>query len=68
MTWLVVDKDGAEIITSGDDPPKKQKHWSENIWHISHYNEVFELPKGSIERLIGRKLTWDNEPVEYEGD
>ena len=26
------------------------------------------LPEGSIEKLIGRKLTWDDEPVLYEGN
>ena len=24
-----------------------------------------QLPKGSIKRLIGRDLTWQDEPVEY---
>lgn len=23
-----------------------------------------EVPKGTIEKLIGKKLTWENEPVE----
>ena len=25
-----------------------------------------ELPKGSIKKLIGRELTWEDEPVELE--
>ena len=25
---------------------------------------AIELPKGSIKKLIGRELTWDDEPVE----
>lgn len=25
---------------------------------------VVELPKGSIEKLIGKKLTWEDDPVE----
>lgn len=25
---------------------------------------ALELPKGSIQKLIGRELTWDDEPVE----
>ena len=25
------------------------------------------LPKGSIEKLIGKKLTWKDEPVEIKG-
>ena len=40
-------------------------------WIAPYYNPdegvediSVELPKGTIERLIGRVLTWDNEPVE----
>ena len=29
-------------------------------------NNMMTLPKGSIEKLIGRKLTWEDEPVELE--
>ena len=31
--------------------------WKDTFTEIS-------LPKGSIKRLIGRELTWNNEPVE----
>lgn len=38
---------------------------------IDEYNEyedrlsdTIELPKGSIKKLIGRELSWDDEPVE----
>lgn len=27
---------------------------------------IVELPKGTIEKLIGRKITWDNAPYPYE--
>lgn len=29
---------------------------------------AIKLPKGSIKKLIGRNLTWENEPVELEQD
>ena len=29
------------------------------------YNFDIDLPKGSIEKLIGKTLTWDDEAVEY---
>lgn len=29
------------------------------------YNFDIELPKGSIEKLIGKVLTWDDEPVKF---
>ena len=28
------------------------------------YVNKITLPKGSIEKLIGKKLTWEDEPVE----
>ena len=31
---------------------------------IKAYRMNVKLPKGSIEKLIGKKLTWEDEPVE----
>jgi hypothetical protein len=28
-------------------------------------SDVVYLPKGTIKRLIGRELTWEDEPVEF---
>lgn len=65
MPWLATDKDGAEYIY--DRKPARDevyKEWSfidspqlENI-------NCIELPQGSIEKLIGRELTWADDPVE----
>ena len=38
------------------------------IWpYDCHENigEIVVLPKGTIEKLIGKKLTWEDEPYEY---
>jgi hypothetical protein len=32
------------------------------------FNDVEELPKGSIKKPIGRELTWEDEPVEVSDD
>ena len=59
MTWLCVDKNGSEWAFDG--PPLR----TEKIWAIScDATSCVELPKGSIEKLIGRKLTWRCKPVE----
>lgn len=55
MAWLAVDKDETEIIC--DIEPNRSMDW----WG---YCERIGLPSGSIEKLIGRKLTWQDEPVE----
>ena len=46
----------------------KYTHWIAPYYNPDEGVEDIsvELPKGTIERLIGRALTWDNEPVELE--
>ena len=56
MAWLSVDKDGAEFFSILK-PDRGIVEWVT----VSNY---VELPRGSIAKLIGRKLTWDDEPVE----
>lgn len=64
MVWLVVDNDSSEWIF--DSKPCRNKFYK--IWEEDYNNDyasnIIELPKGFIERLIGRKLTWDDDPVE----
>ena len=57
MAWLTVDQDGAECIFSIK-PTRKGVCWSNN-------NERYvELSPGTIIKLIGRELKWEDEPVE----
>lgn len=68
MAWLAVDKDGQEYLYL--DKPERHIHYNVfksdeidfEIW-VS-YGDNVKLSKGSIEKLMGRKLTWDDEPVE----
>ena len=61
MLWICVDKDGKEYIYSSE-PIRDGDSF---ITYVSG-DSFRELPKGSIEKLIGRKLTWDDEPVRIE--
>ena len=65
MEWLAVDKDGTEWVCS-DKPSRESANDDEfspnSIWADAW--EQIELPKGSIAKLIGRELTWSDEPVE----
>jgi hypothetical protein len=65
MAWVAVDKNGEEAIYStkpirGTNRLKNNKE----MWTLScmgaHY---ISLPKGSIKKLIGKDLTWGDEPV-----
>ncbi len=59
MAWLAVDKNGDEYIYIN----KPHKEEGVVVW-IYIGNIYSLLPKGSIKKLIGRELTWENEPVE----
>lgn len=64
MAWLAVDKDNTEIISSVL-PLRTEYGWeccSENCggW-VEDYS--IELPKGSIKKLIGKDITWNDEPI-----
>ena len=61
MAWLAVDKNGAECIY--DTLPERNV----DVWSAHRYNNSWiELPHGSIAKLIGRELTWSDEPVKIE--
>lgn len=55
MAWVIVDKIGEELI-SRTEPFRVRGYW------IGY--SIFHLPKGSIKKLIGRELSWSDEPVE----
>jgi len=59
--WLAVDKDGSEYTY--DKEPVREQTWFEGRSCIN----AVELPKGTITKLLGRELDWEDEPVEYKG-
>lgn len=67
MAWLAVDRDGSEWIYGGGRPYRGYEtfFFVANIGSIGSIGRAsVELPKGTIEKLIGRELSWDDEPVE----
>ena len=62
MAWLATDKDGSEWIY-GKYKPYRERFVSD-VWVWFSDGEPIHLPKGSIKKLIGKNLTWDDEPVE----
>jgi hypothetical protein len=58
MAWLAVDLSGCECIFS----TKPERNPITNWWQID--GQYVILPSGSIEKLIGRNLSWEDEPVE----
>lgn len=72
MAWVAVNKNGVEYIFENK-PKREGDEWIDAvvIWgnqymddgeHGTYWSNI-ELPKGSIEKLIGCALTWEDEPV-----
>lgn len=55
MAWIAVDKIGEELILRTE-PFRVGDYW------IGY--SIVHLPHGSIKKLIGRELSWSDEPVE----
>ena len=65
MVYFFVDKDGTEGCAN-ERPYRDKVCWSgyEDIYFEC---VITNLPKGTIEKVIGRVLTWEDEPFEYYG-
>ena len=68
MAWLAVDKSGVECIFDNK-PERNNNQWDDIVYSV--YGEIYYdvdigivLPKGTIKKLIGRELTWEDNPVE----
>lgn len=59
MAWLAILEDGLELIFQ-ECPIRDGIFWKP----IDENYTVIVLPGGTIEKIIGRKLTWDDDPVE----
>ena len=60
MAWVAVNKYNHEYIYD-----IKPKRCYCSVWaQASLLDNAVELPKDSIKKLIGRKLSWKDEPVE----
>jgi len=62
MAYVAVDENGRELISS------TIKDFKDTEFLSKITDLLVILPKGSIEKLIGRKLTWEDEPVELKGE
>lgn len=62
MAWVAVDKDGSETMFT--DKPCRAFDDIEYCFYWDTSSGVFiSIPKGTIRKLIGRDLSWEDEPV-----
>lgn len=75
MSWLACGRYGEEFIF--DYEPYRTCVYTSNEEKIEYWkgfregkyvDEPKELPKGSIKKLIGKNLTWEDEPIELENE
>ena len=63
MAFVAVDADGREFIFQHE----PDRFWDERLkeWNRTDVcNPCINIPQGSIAKLIGRELTWADEPYE----
>lgn len=59
MAWVAVSEWGLEYIF--DHRPHRKDGW----WWLEYAcDSEICVPRGTIKKLIGRELTWEDEPVE----
>ena len=57
MAWLAVNKNGTELVCDREPYLEWDSFWSCISDNVS-------IPSGTIEKILGRKLTWEDKPVE----
>ena len=64
MAWLAVHENGKEGIFTNK-PVRKEYNWWDMVYiDYTSFDSEISLPIGTIKKLIGRNLTWKDEPVE----
>lgn len=66
MAWLAADRwNNTEYIFPSKPYKDQYNDWTcDGYIEGEIYNDCIELSKGTIQKLIGRELTWEDEPVE----
>ena len=63
MAWVTVDGDGSECMFASE-PIRIKGYKSWVVDDNKYLIDQIELPRGSIKKLIGRELSFSDEPVE----
>jgi len=61
MAWVAVEKDNSEWIFR-DKPVRETEIWMNKTCAVG----MVQIPIGTIEKIIGKQITWDDEAHEIE--
>lgn len=61
--FVAVNQNGYEYIFE-DFPHRVDEDDGDGYWEMDMIGSYMRIPKGSIKKLIGRELSWNDEPVE----
>lgn len=64
MAWVAVDSDGSECIYRYKPSRSRYNYWTDRSNAMEREDSGIDMPKGSIKKLIGKDLTWKDDPVE----
>lgn len=70
MAYVAVDEDGTEAVFEKK-PFRGKKQWGTPSWDVYDDNAFYDfvvLPKGTIKKIIGRELSWQEEPIKLMED
>ena len=62
MAYVTTDKCGTESIFADKPQRYDDSFWDDNVH--GYLSTKIELPAGTIKKLIGRDLTWEDKPIE----
>ena len=69
IVFLAVNKNGDEVILDNL-PVRQEEAWTdersahdEEYFSVEDHNSAIVLPKGTIRRLTGKYLTWEDDPI-----
>ena len=67
FTYLAVEPNGNELIFS--EPPRRIDEHSTCGWFCSsNSTQCVNVPRGTIKKITGKTITWEDEPIKLEWD
>lgn len=67
FAYLAVDPNGNELIFS-EPPCRIDEHSTCDWFNNSDSTQCVSIPRGTIKKITGKTITWEDEPIKLELD